>query len=82
MAEKNSRKRSGFVIYSYFKDSTFIAVKVLNQVREGATICQQKVYVSSSLTIKAQGVGQLGRGASPYKKFLRLPPSPPPAACS
>ena len=27
MAVKRSRKRSGFVIYSYFKDSAFIAVK-------------------------------------------------------
>ena len=27
MAEKKSRKRSGFVIHSYFKDSTFSAVK-------------------------------------------------------
>ena len=27
MAVKKSRKRSGFVIYSYFKDSKFTAVK-------------------------------------------------------
>jgi len=27
MAVKKSRKRSGFVIYSYFKDSAFAAVK-------------------------------------------------------
>ena len=27
MAVKKSRKRSGFVIYSYFKDSEFAAVK-------------------------------------------------------
>ena len=27
MAAKKSRKRSGFVIYSYFRDSAFIAVK-------------------------------------------------------
>ena len=27
MAVKKSRKRSGFVIYSYFKDNAFTAVK-------------------------------------------------------
>ena len=39
MAVKKSRRRSGFVIYSYLKDSAFTPVK-RDYTHEGDTICQ------------------------------------------
>ena len=52
MAEKKSRKRSGFVIHSYFKDSTFSAVKrvaklytrvSIEVIRKGYLFCQKGI---------------------------------------
>ena len=40
MAVIKSKKRSGFVIYSYVKDSTFTAVKRDAKDWERGTICQ------------------------------------------
>ena len=40
MAVKKSRRCSGFVIYSYLKDSTFTAAVKRDYTHEGDTICQ------------------------------------------
>ena len=80
MAVKKSRKLSGFVRYSYFKDSTFTAVE-----RDVSKLLMWKGYLLSiegtgkghlfcqKWCIKGKGVGPWG-GASPYKTFLSIPP--------
>ena len=48
MALKKTRKRFGFVIYSYFKDSAFTAVKrdakFLSRYMKGVTFPSKMVY--------------------------------------
>ena len=81
MAVKKSRKRCGFVIYSYFEDSAFTAVKrdaklqpryvsstnVANRTyRKGVSFLSKMVYK------RVKG----GGGASPYKTLLSTPPPP------
>ena len=72
MRVKKSRKRSDFVIYSYFKDSVFTAVKrdakfqtILGMLK--GYLFYQKCYIR----IKGLVVGLRG-GVSPYKT-LRTP---------
>ena len=88
MAVKKSRKRSGFVIYSYFEDSAFTAVK-----REAKL---QPRYVKGVICISSANVANRtyrkglsflskmvykrvtgGGGASPYKTLLSTPPGHP-----
>ena len=40
MAVKKSRRRSGFLIYSYLKDSAFTGAVKRDYTHEGDTICQ------------------------------------------
>ena len=58
MIVKKSRKRSGFVIYSYLKNNAFTAVtegcKVLNQLCEGLLILNRRssVYETGTFSVK------------------------------
>ena len=85
MAVKKSRKRSGFVIYSYFEDSAFTAVKRDAELQPRyvkGVICISSANVANRTYRK--GVSFLskmvykrvtgGGGASPYKTLLSTPP--------
>ena len=87
MALKKTRKRFGFVIYSYFKDSAFTAVKrdakFLSRYMKGVTFPSKMVYegIRGWTTQKKQGNNSKGtafllQGALQMTKGLDLGAEP------
>ena len=74
MAVNNSRKRSGFVIYSYLEDSELVTAVNKRDVNFKTGIRKGYIFVSKMVYKRVRGWTSRRGGTSLYKKVLITPP--------